>query len=154
MRALWTEPVVDFAGRWHRVPEAGINPLPVQRPIPVWFGGQAEPVLRRVGRLGDGWFPQMLPDTTARKNDGSRIPGVAGGRSTPIATAPCSAQRPDVDPVEAQDWRESMDGVVDHAGPRRLPQPGEPSRHPRRCPRLGTRRQHHRPPSLIPEHPV
>src|SRR6188474_2591636 len=42
MRALWTEPVVDFAGRWHRVPEAGINPLPVQRPIPVWFGGQAE----------------------------------------------------------------------------------------------------------------
>jgi probable F420-dependent oxidoreductase len=67
LRALWTEPVIDFAGRWHRVSEAGINPLPVQRPIPIWFGGQAEPVLRRVGRLGDGWFPQMLPDATAGK---------------------------------------------------------------------------------------
>jgi probable F420-dependent oxidoreductase len=39
LRRLWTEPVVDFTGRWHRVPEAGINPLPVQRPIPVWIGG-------------------------------------------------------------------------------------------------------------------
>ena len=57
LRALWTEPVVDFAGRWHRVPEAGINPLPVQRPIPVWFGGQAEPVLRRVGAVGRRLVP-------------------------------------------------------------------------------------------------
>jgi probable F420-dependent oxidoreductase len=66
LRALWTERVVDFAGRWHRVLGAGINPLPVQRPIPVWLGGQAEPVLRRIGAMGDGWFPQMLPDENAR----------------------------------------------------------------------------------------
>jgi probable F420-dependent oxidoreductase len=66
LRALWTEPVVDFAGRWHLVPDAGINPLPVQRPIPVWLGGQAEPVLRRIGAMGDGWFPQMPPDENAR----------------------------------------------------------------------------------------
>jgi probable F420-dependent oxidoreductase len=66
LRALWTEPVVDFTGRWHRVPEAGINPLPVQRPVPLWLGGQAEPVLRRIGAMGDGWFPQMLPDDDAR----------------------------------------------------------------------------------------
>ena len=66
LRALWTEPVVDFTGRWHQVPEAGINPLPVQRPIPVWLGGQAEPVLRRIGVMGDGWFPQMRPDQRAR----------------------------------------------------------------------------------------
>ncbi len=65
LRALWTEPVVDFQGRWHRVPEAGLNPLPVQRPIPLWLGGQAEPVLRRIGVMGDGWFPQMLPDSGA-----------------------------------------------------------------------------------------
>jgi probable F420-dependent oxidoreductase len=67
LRSLWTAPVVDFRSRWHHVADAGINPLPVQRPIPVWLGGQAEPVLRRVGRLGDGWFPQMLPDERARK---------------------------------------------------------------------------------------
>ena len=66
LRALWTEPVVGFTGRWHQVPEAGINPLPVQRPIPVWLGGQAEPVLRRIGAMGDGWFPQMRPDQRAR----------------------------------------------------------------------------------------
>ena len=66
MRRLWTEPVVDFKGKWHTIPEAGINPLPVQRPIPVWIGGGAEAVLERTGRLGDGWFPQMRPDDRAR----------------------------------------------------------------------------------------
>jgi probable F420-dependent oxidoreductase len=67
MRRLWTEPVVDFKGKWHTIPEAGIKPLPVQRPIPVWIGGGAEAVLERVGRIGDGWFPQMRPDDRARE---------------------------------------------------------------------------------------
>jgi probable F420-dependent oxidoreductase len=58
MRRLWTEPVVDFEGRWHTVTAAGINPLPVQRPIPVWIGGSAERQLRRAARLADGYFPQ------------------------------------------------------------------------------------------------
>ncbi len=57
LRRLWTEPHVDFQGRWHHVPDAGINPLPVQRPIPIWFGGQSEPAIRRAARLGDGWMP-------------------------------------------------------------------------------------------------
>ncbi|MDO8750976.1 MAG: LLM class F420-dependent oxidoreductase [Dehalococcoidia bacterium] len=61
MRALWTQEVVTFKGRWDKVTAAGINPLPVQRPIPIWLGGRAEPLLKRVGRLGDGWFPQMPP---------------------------------------------------------------------------------------------
>jgi len=58
VRRLWTEPVVDFQGRWHRVTAAGLNPLPVQRPIPIWIGGSAEPALRRAARLADGYFPQ------------------------------------------------------------------------------------------------
>jgi probable F420-dependent oxidoreductase len=66
LRALWTEPVVTFRGRWHQIDEAGINPLPVQRPIPVWFGGHAEPMLKRAARLGDGWFPLRAPDDEAR----------------------------------------------------------------------------------------
>jgi len=57
MRKLWTEPVVTYAGRFHKVTAAGIRPLPVQRPIPLWFGGASKPVLRRTGRMGDGWFP-------------------------------------------------------------------------------------------------
>ena len=67
LRELWTRPVVNFAGRWHRIPEAGINPLPVQRPIPVWMGGASEVVMERIGRIADGWFPQMKPGDTARR---------------------------------------------------------------------------------------
>ena len=66
LRLLWTQPVVNFHGRWHHIPEAGINPLPVQRPIPIWFGGEAEAVLKRVGAVGDGWFPQRVPDDNMR----------------------------------------------------------------------------------------
>ncbi len=54
MRALWTQEVVTFQGKWHTVTAAGINPLPVQRPIPVWFGGHADKVLRRIAHIGDG----------------------------------------------------------------------------------------------------
>ncbi len=63
LRALWTEPVVTFHGRWSHIDAAGIKPLPVQRPIPIWFGASSptEPILRRIARLGDGWLPQM-PD--------------------------------------------------------------------------------------------
>lgn len=57
MRKLWTQEVVNYQGEFHRVTAAGINPLPVQRPIPLWFGGQSPVVLRRTGRLADGWFP-------------------------------------------------------------------------------------------------
>src|SRR6266852_9674563 len=49
MRLLWTKELVTYEGQWHRVPDAGINPLPVQRPIPVWMGGESEAVLRRAG---------------------------------------------------------------------------------------------------------
>ena len=57
MRMLWTQEVVTYSGRFHTVTAAGINPLPVQRPIPLWFGGQSPVALKRTGRLADGWFP-------------------------------------------------------------------------------------------------
>jgi len=56
MRLLWTRELVTYAGQWHRMPDAGINPLPVQRPIPVWMGGEHEAVFRRAARLADGWI--------------------------------------------------------------------------------------------------
>jgi probable F420-dependent oxidoreductase len=62
MRRLWTEPVVDFVGRWHRVDRAGLNPLPIQRPIPVWMGGSAELAIKRIARIADGWFAQHPPN--------------------------------------------------------------------------------------------
>ena len=59
--------MVDFHGRWHRVNNAGLNPLPVQRPIPVWLGG---------GTLGD------------------QGPFYGGLRPLPTAGAPASAPTP------------------------------------------------------------
>jgi probable F420-dependent oxidoreductase len=56
LRELWTKPLVTFKGRWHTIPDAGIKPLPVQRPIPIWFGGQAESALKRMAQIADGWM--------------------------------------------------------------------------------------------------
>jgi probable F420-dependent oxidoreductase len=61
MRRLWTEQTVTFDGAHHRVTGAGLAPLPVQRPIPVWIGAASRPALKRAGRLADGWFPMMSP---------------------------------------------------------------------------------------------
>jgi probable F420-dependent oxidoreductase len=61
MRRLWTEPTVNFDGTYEKVTGAGLAPLPVQRPIPVWFGAASPPAYRRAGRLADGWFPQVPP---------------------------------------------------------------------------------------------
>jgi len=61
MRTLWTEQTVNYRGTYHRVTGAGLAPLPVQRPIPVWFGASSPRACRRAGRLGDGWFPMVGP---------------------------------------------------------------------------------------------
>jgi probable F420-dependent oxidoreductase len=61
LRRLWTEPAVTHEGAYEQVKGAGLAPLPVQRPVPEWFGAQSPPALRRAGRLGDGWFPQVPP---------------------------------------------------------------------------------------------
>lgn len=67
LRLLWTREVVEFEGRWHKISKAGILPMPVQRPIPVWMGGMSEVVLKRVARVADGWFPQLRPGDAARQ---------------------------------------------------------------------------------------
>ncbi len=62
MRRLWAEETISYDGRWHHVTDAGLNPLPPRRAIPVWLGGMAPQVIERVGRLADGWFPFLNPD--------------------------------------------------------------------------------------------
>lgn len=61
MRRLWTEESVSFSGRYEHVTGAGLCPMPVQRPVPVWFGGQSPRAYERMGALADGWFPQVPP---------------------------------------------------------------------------------------------
>jgi probable F420-dependent oxidoreductase len=67
LRKLWTEELVNFAGEWHTIPDAGLNPLPVQRPIPIWMGGHADVLLRRVARTGDGWMPNYREAADAQQ---------------------------------------------------------------------------------------
>ena len=66
LRQLWTKETVDFQGRYHKVTHAGINPRPVQQPIPIWIGGGADQVVKRIGKMGDGWFPQFQPDSAGQ----------------------------------------------------------------------------------------
>ena len=61
MQKLWAEPHVTFKGRWHEIQDAGINPMPVNRRIPVWFGGHVDQTLERIARLGDGWIMNAYP---------------------------------------------------------------------------------------------
>ena len=61
LRRLLSEPVVTHVGTYDRITAAGLAPLPTQRPIPIWVGGESPPAYRRIGRLADGWFPEVQP---------------------------------------------------------------------------------------------
>jgi probable F420-dependent oxidoreductase len=112
MRRLWTEPTVTFAGSYETVTGAGIAPLPVQRPIPVWIGARKKVALRRVGEIADGWFPMMQPgpdlsDAIATVHDAAlgagRDPAAIGmeGRISVGADGPASLAE------QAAAWRDA-----------------------------------------------
>ncbi|MDT7645591.1 MAG: hypothetical protein QOC75_2591 [Pseudonocardiales bacterium] len=61
LRRLWTEQTVTSEGRFDRITGAGLAPMPVQSPIPIWIGGLSERAYRRIGRFADGWFPMVPP---------------------------------------------------------------------------------------------
>ena len=107
LRRLWTEPVVTYHGKFHEIEEAGINPLP-QREIPIWFGGRADAVMRRIGRIGDGWMPQIPPDNQARTRlELMRTAAEQAGRDP--AGIGIDA-RLSLGAVPEQDWRAFADG--------------------------------------------
>ena len=112
LRRLWTERSVTYDGRFDRVVGAGLAPTPVQRPIPIWLGGRTPVVYRRIGRLADGWFPQigLGPDLDAAREiiaaaaaDAGRDPA-AIGMSARITWGPGGA---DAVGADAARWREA-----------------------------------------------
>jgi alkanesulfonate monooxygenase SsuD/methylene tetrahydromethanopterin reductase-like flavin-dependent oxidoreductase (luciferase family) len=66
MNRYWTERTVDFKGEFDRVHHAGISPGPIQRPIPVWFGGSVDAVLKRAAKYGQGWIPLGNPSSNTK----------------------------------------------------------------------------------------
>lgn len=112
LRRLWQEPVLDFDGRDHKVTAAGLNPLPVQRPIPIWIGGSSEAALRRIARLGDGWFPMNgkalegdWPSTLDRMREWRRAAGRDPDDLGIEARINASSGTPDDWHDQAEEWR-------------------------------------------------
>ena len=68
LKLLFTQELVTFKGEWHDLPDVGLNPLPVQRPIPIWLGGHADVVLQRIARKGDGWLPGYRTAEAAKES--------------------------------------------------------------------------------------
>jgi probable F420-dependent oxidoreductase len=108
LNALWSEPVVDFEGRFHKIVENGIDPLPVQRPIPIWIGGRpvpSEPVVRRIGRFASGWFVLATPEKFEGVKQGIDAAAVEAGRKA--EDIGCEAGVAVVGPREAE-WRDRV----------------------------------------------
>jgi probable F420-dependent oxidoreductase len=119
LRLLWTEEEVNYTGKWHRINHAGINPRPIQRPIPIWIGSGApqtpippEAGMRRIARLADGWLPLFPLDdagmeTIARvrryTEEAGRDPSTLGmeGRISLAGT------NPDAWVAQVQGWKEA-----------------------------------------------
>ena len=114
MRQLWSNEVVNFDGRWHRISEAGLNPLPARRHIPVWLGGMAAPVLDRVARFADGWFPFYNQDLAAqikavRENAGTH------GRNPDDIGIECMMALGDAGPKQEDQLKRLRDMGVTHS---------------------------------------
>lgn len=113
MKALWTQETVEFQGEWDEVQGAGLNPLPIQRPIPLWIGARSVPRMRireRIGRLADGWFVLCSPeafdevkeDIDAAARDVGRDPSEIGTEAGIAVVGPRAAE-----------WQSRMQGWHD-----------------------------------------
>jgi probable F420-dependent oxidoreductase len=108
VRRLWCEPLVTYSGRFHNLKDVSIVPRPVQRPIPIWFGGSSDAVLARAARLGDGWMPIMAPDAQAGEKLGMlREQLKSFGRDTANFGIEAWLRMRDPDP---QGWAAAADG--------------------------------------------
>jgi len=105
LRSLWTRRSVTVSGRYDQVTGVGIAPLPIQRPIPIWFGGASPRAFRRAGRLADGWLPMMQPGPKLDE----ALAAVAEG-------AEQAGRSPDSIAMEGRlDWRGDADELVRRA---------------------------------------
>jgi len=112
LKQLWTQPTITFNGQWHTIPDAGINPLPVQQPIPLWFGGHAEAVMHRIAKSDDGWMPNYRTAAEAQPTLEllDRCLAEAGRKRSDIGIEPRIGYGDGGGPLGAERWREQMEG--------------------------------------------
>ena len=102
LRSLWTTRSVTLQGRFDKVTGAGIDPMPIQRPIPIWFGGMSPKAFERMGRLADGWFPMVQPG-----------PDLDAAREIIAVSARQAGRDPDAIGMEGRvDWRGDADDLA------------------------------------------
>ncbi len=82
IQALWAEPHVAFKGKWHTIDDAGINPRPSARQVPLWYGGHADVTLRRCAKWGDGWMPLAYPPGEEARSAFAKLRGYAEDPAT------------------------------------------------------------------------
>ena len=113
MRKLWADDTIDYDGRWHRVTDAGLNPLPVRRSIPLWLGGMAPQVIERVGRHRGRLVPVLQPGPRgAARHDAGR-----GARRRPRP----GRHRRGMHAAHGRGWAEGTRPHPFSRGPRRHP---------------------------------
>ena len=110
LRKLWTADLITYEGKYHRIEDGGINPLPVQRPIPIWIGGISDAAIRRTATLGDGWLPNFQADDLGKRSiDRMREMALAAGRDPAKigieATLTIIDRTPEELRAEIEDWR-------------------------------------------------
>lgn len=113
MRRLWCEETVTFEGEFHRITDAGINPRPYQRPIPVWIGAFVDQAIRRAGRVADGWLmnPRVAAGPDAERlietfREGAREAGRDPTGLGIDATVLAMDRGPQAWAADAETWKE------------------------------------------------
>jgi len=85
MRRCWSEDEVTFPGEFWQLDRVSVLPKPVQRPLPLWIGGNSEAAMRRAGRLGDGWIPSFIrPEQLRIGVERTQAFASAAGREVPV----------------------------------------------------------------------
>jgi probable F420-dependent oxidoreductase len=107
LRSLWTRQSVTHHGENEQVTGAGLSPLPVQRPIPIWIGGSSAATYRRIGSLADGWIPMTAPGS--RLDEGKHMIEDAAARAGRDPSTLGMEGRIRASPTE-------RDRIVDHVG--------------------------------------
>ncbi len=68
LRRLWTEDNVTHHGQFYHFENVSINPKPKKGSLDIWIGGKSDAILKRVVRLGDGWFPALTSPTEFKRD--------------------------------------------------------------------------------------
>ena len=110
LRLLWKEEYITYKGAFHTITDAGLNPRPVQRPIPLWIGGHADAALRRIAHLADGWLPLSKPEAARALVEHLRLYAQEAGRDPAAigieATVNAREGQPDEWVRQTEGWRD------------------------------------------------